>query len=82
MSCERDENMCSESVMTAGRALRQFPRPMTLEERVAGLEEAVIRLSNILELDGAYANSVDPARRGNGEAIHRWAKSVADHRAS
>ena len=54
---------------------------MTNEERIAELEDAVIRLSNISELDGAYADSVNPARRANGEAIHRWAKAVQEHRA-
>ncbi len=54
---------------------------MTNEERIAGLEDAVIRLSNIWELNGAYALDVNPAIRGEGEQIRRWAKSVSDSRA-
>jgi hypothetical protein len=55
---------------------------MTNEERIAGLEHAVIRLSNIWELKfGAYALDVNPAVRSEGEQIRGWAGSVQEHRA-
>jgi hypothetical protein len=55
---------------------------MTLEERVSGLEDAVMHLSNILELDrGVYDRHVNPAIRANGGEVRRWAESVRDHRA-
>jgi hypothetical protein len=51
---------------------------MTLEERIAGLEDAVIRLSHIVELrSGHYDADVNPSVRHEGEHIHRWAESVA-----
>jgi hypothetical protein len=56
---------------------------MTNEERIDGLEDAVIRLSKVLEFKfGAYADHVDQRVVGEGGQIRRWAKSVEDHRAS
>jgi len=63
------------------------PRPfistvaaMTPEERIAGLEDSVIRLSRIMELRlGPYASDLNAGVVGEGEQIHRWAKSVEDH---
>ncbi len=50
---------------------------MTNEERIAGLEDAVIRLSHIVELrSGAYGADVQAGVRHDGEHIHRWAASV------
>jgi hypothetical protein len=55
---------------------------MTNDERIAGLEDAVIRLSHIMELKyGAFASDVNTRVVGEGEQIHRWAKSVQEHRA-
>ncbi len=54
---------------------------MTNEERIAGLEDALIHLSNILELKyGSFASDVNTRVVANGEQIHRWAKSVEDRR--
>jgi hypothetical protein len=54
---------------------------MTLEERVAALEDAVMGLSALLEAKtGPYARDVNPAVSGEGEQIHRWIESVLTHR--
>jgi hypothetical protein len=47
---------------------------MTNEERLAGLEDAVIHLSNIVELRfGLYAdNTTNPRVVAEGEQFHRW----------
>jgi hypothetical protein len=51
---------------------------MTLEERIAGLEDAVIRLSHIQELRfGPYERDITAGVAHDGEHIHRWAESVA-----
>jgi hypothetical protein len=50
---------------------------MTNEERIAGLEHAVMRLSRIVELrSGAYAADVNAEVQDAGEQIHGWAESV------
>jgi len=55
---------------------------MTHEERIRGLEDAVIRLSNIQEFRfGPYAIDITPGVSGEGEQVRRWAKSVEDRRA-
>ncbi len=56
---------------------------MTLEERIAGLEDAVIRLSNIMEFRlGPYAaNTTDQRVVAEGEEIHAWARAVQERRA-
>jgi hypothetical protein len=53
------------------------------EERIRGLEDAVINLSRILELkSGYYANErMNPEITTKGAEIHRWAQSVEDRRA-
>lgn len=54
--------------------------PMTNEERIAGLEDALIRLSRIVELRlGPYAADLNAGVAAEGEQIHRWAQSVEDH---
>jgi hypothetical protein len=51
--------------------------PMTNEERIAGLEHAVMRLSRIVELrSGAYAVDVNAEIQVEGEQIHGWAESM------
>jgi hypothetical protein len=50
---------------------------MTPEERIAGLEHAVMRFSHIVELrSGPYAADVNAEVRDAGEQIHGWAESV------
>ena len=53
---------------------------MTNEERIRGLEDAVLNLSRILELkSGFYADEqMNPEFADNGAEIHCWAKSVVD----
>ncbi len=60
-----------------------YRRRMTNEERIAGLEDAVIRLSRIEELRfGSYASNItDPRVVAEGELFHGWVKSVQEHRA-
>lgn len=56
---------------------------MTHEERIRGLEDAVVNLSRIVELKvGRYAlEKLKPEIAVKGEEIHAWARSVQEHRA-
>jgi hypothetical protein len=55
---------------------------MTNDERIKGLEDAVTRLSNIVEHRlGAYANDLNQAVRDEGDLIHGWARAAQEHRA-
>ena len=62
------------------RVLRQYRRRMTLEERVARLENVVVRLSNIMELRlGPNAGNIKDQRViSEGELFHRWPESVTE----
>jgi hypothetical protein len=55
---------------------------MTNDERIRGLEDAVTRLSNIVEHRlGAYAADLNQAVRDEGELIHGWARAAQEPRA-
>lgn len=54
---------------------------MTNEDRLQGLEDAVTRLSNIVEHRlGAYADDLNQAVRDEGDLIHGWARAAQEHR--
>jgi hypothetical protein len=53
---------------------------MTIEERIRGLEDAVINLSNILEADELHAMAVNETIRQQGAELYRWMDSVRAHR--
>jgi hypothetical protein len=55
---------------------------MTDEERIRGLEDAVMNLNKIVRLrTGAYEiEQGQPEIRRMGEVIHRWIESVLAHR--
>lgn len=55
---------------------------MTNEDRLEGLEDAVTRLSNIMEHRlGFYADDLNQVVRDEGQLIHGWARAVQEHRA-
>jgi hypothetical protein len=54
---------------------------MTNDDRLEGLEDAVVRLSNILEHRlGFYPDDLNQAVRDEGQLIHAWARAVQEHR--
>jgi hypothetical protein len=57
-----------------------YGRTMTIEERIRGLEDAVINLSNILEADERHEMAVNPTIRQQGAELYRWMDSVRAHR--
>ncbi len=61
----------------------RYRRPMTNEERITGIEDALIHLSNIMEFRfGLYANNTtDPRVVDAGEHLYGWVRSVQEHRA-
>jgi hypothetical protein len=55
---------------------------MTNDERIKGLEDALTRLSNIVEHRlGAYADDRNQVVRDEGDLIHGWARAAQEHRA-
>jgi hypothetical protein len=54
---------------------------MTNEERIRGLEDAVMNLSNILEArGGAYGRELSGNVPIYGAQIHQWVAAVRAHR--
>jgi hypothetical protein len=61
---------------------RHYPRHMTNEERIRGVEDAVILLTHVLEeKTGPFVRDVNPTVSGSGALIHLWMASVKAHRA-
>jgi hypothetical protein len=62
---------------------RRYRRDMTNEERIRGVEDAVILLTNILEAkSGSFVRDVSSSVSGPGERLHQWMASVKAHRSS
>jgi RecA-family ATPase len=62
--------------------LPALPWAMTNEERIRGVEDAVIVLTSLLEAKGGpFVRDVNPSVSGSGALIHLWMASVKAHRA-
>ena len=54
---------------------------MTNDECIKGLEDALTRLSNIVEHRlGAYSDDTNQAVRDEGQLIHGWVRAAQEHR--
>jgi hypothetical protein len=55
---------------------------MTIEDRINELEDAVIRISYVLELKtGKYSDDSHPTIRDEGQHLAAWARAIQERRA-